>query len=120
MDYYIDVVDTWGRRITTIKRAPLLEIECGDPSSSTRIAGLLPSDLTDMGHVGRELYEQRHCRGASRRPDDDFLGPFGELLIIRRRRQEGSGNPHVLHVSQDIVSHVAIVPRARLLGAFAR
>jgi hypothetical protein len=50
MDYYIDVVDTWGRRIKRIEQAPVLEVECGDPSSSTRIAGLLPSDLTDMGH----------------------------------------------------------------------
>lgn len=50
MDYHIDIVDTWGRRIKRIERTPLLEIVYGDPSSGMRMSGLLPTNLPDLGH----------------------------------------------------------------------
>ncbi len=49
MQYYIDIVDTWNRRIARIDRVPLLEIECGDAAYGERIAGLLPPELRDLG-----------------------------------------------------------------------
>ncbi len=50
MQYHIDIVDTWNRRIARIERVPLMQIECGDPSDGERIVGLLPTDLRDLGH----------------------------------------------------------------------
>jgi len=50
MRYFIDVMDTWNRRIARIDRVPLLQIECGDVTFGERIVGLLPTDLLDLGH----------------------------------------------------------------------
>jgi endonuclease YncB( thermonuclease family) len=50
MEYRIEIVDTWNRRITTVSRTHLLEVTRGFVTDEMRVAGMLPADLVDVGH----------------------------------------------------------------------
>jgi len=50
MEYQIEIVDTWNRRITSVYRTHLLEVTRGFVTDGVRVTGMLPADLVDVGH----------------------------------------------------------------------
>ncbi len=50
MEYRIEIVDTWNRRITSVDQTHLLEVARGFVTDGVRVAGMLPADLVDLGH----------------------------------------------------------------------
>jgi len=50
MEYRIEIVDTWNRRITTVYSTHLLEVTRGFVTDDVAITGMLPADLIDVGH----------------------------------------------------------------------
>ena len=50
MDYRIDIIDTWSRRITSVTRTHLMEITRGFVTENVRITGMIPADIVDLGH----------------------------------------------------------------------
>jgi len=50
MEYRLEIVDTWNRRITRVDRTHLLRITRGFVTDGARATGMLPADLVDVGH----------------------------------------------------------------------
>ncbi len=50
MNYRIDIVDTWNRRIATFDEAPLLRVTRTSPDQADVIEGVLPGPVTDLSH----------------------------------------------------------------------
>ena len=50
MEYRVEIVDTWNRRITRVEGTHLLKITRGFVTDMVRATGMLPADLVDVGH----------------------------------------------------------------------
>lgn len=50
MDYRIDIIDTWNRRIATFDEVPLFRATRSAPDQADTIDGVLPGPIADLGH----------------------------------------------------------------------
>ena len=85
MEYRIEIVDTWNRRITAVYRTHLLRITRGFVTDEVRITGMLPADLLDVGneYVLRVYLEDRLEAQAHVRVVDPQWGERKKLVLDR-------------------------------------
>jgi len=85
MEYRIEIVDTWNRRISTVYSTHLLEVTRGFVTEDVLITGMLPADLIDVGHeyVLRVYLDDRLEVQAPVRVVDPQWGDRKKLVLDR-------------------------------------
>jgi endonuclease YncB( thermonuclease family) len=85
MEYRIEIVDTWERRIATVYRTHVLEVTRGFVTDDVSITGMLPADLIDVGHeyVLRVYLDDRLEAEAPVRVVDPQWGDRKKLVLDR-------------------------------------
>ncbi len=85
MEYRIEIVDTWERRIATVCGTHLLEVTRGFVTDDVSITGMLPADLIDVGHeyVLRVYLDDRLEAQAPVRVVDPQWGERKKLVLDR-------------------------------------
>ncbi len=85
MEYRIEIVDTWDRRITTVYRTHLMKIRRGFVTDDVWITGMVPAELVDLGHeyLVRVYLEGRLEAQAAVRVVDPQWGERKKLVLDR-------------------------------------